>query len=327
MFWIAKINGLQGNFEESRSLFEEVAEIDPSGYYSERAADLLLGLAPFENTMPTNTSFDLLSEQAEAEAWMRRTFDLEENQELSGLGNLSIDERFIRGQEFWELGEFEMARSEFESLRMGILDDPVSNYQLANYLIDIGLYRSGIYAARQVLNVAGLSDAESLNAPIYFNRLRFGLYFDDLIISEAEDNLLDPLFVTSVIRQESLFEGFVTSSAGARGLMQIIPSTGQEISNLSGWPLNYTAKDLYRPNVSITLGANYLGRQRNNFDENLYAALAAYNAGPGWASYWSSFANDDLDLFLEIVHFPETANYIRSIYEIYSIYSDIYTDN
>src|SRR3972149_4283479 len=68
-------------------------------------------------------------------------------------------------------------------------------------------------------------------APRYFNLIRFGPYFGDLILPEAAAAGLDPLFLLSVVRQESLFQGAATSSASARGLMQVIPSTGAAITH------------------------------------------------------------------------------------------------
>ena len=65
-------------------------------------------------------------------------------------------------------------------------------------------------------------------APAYFSRVRYGLYYSDLIIPNAQAREFDPLFIYSVIRQESLFEGFVRSNAGAHGLMQVIAPTGQQ---------------------------------------------------------------------------------------------------
>ena len=60
-----------------------------------------------------------------------------------------------------------------------------------------------------------------------FNRIRFGTYYSDLIVPAGQTYGFHPLFVWSVVRQESLFEGFISSTAGARGLMQIIPATGR----------------------------------------------------------------------------------------------------
>jgi len=107
--------------------------------------------------------------------------------------------------------------------------------------------------------------------------------------------------------------------------MQIIPTTGAQITYQMAWPLNYTDRDLYRPDVSIAFGTHYLSENRNLLGGDLYAALAAYNGGPGNASEWQSLSNGDPDLFLESVRFEETRNYIRSIYEIYVIYRRLYT--
>ena len=179
-----------------------------------------------------------------------------------------------------------------------------------------------------MLTDAGLeSQSASLTAPAYFNHLRYGLYYHDLIINEEQKYGLDPLFMFSVIRQESLFEGFVRSTAGAHGLMQIIPDTGEQIARELNWPPIYDSGDLYRPIVSVRFGAYYLDKNRKLLGGNIYASLAAYNAGPGNAIVWNDLANDDPDLFLEVVRFQETRDYIRYIYEIFSTYRSLYSPN
>ena len=221
---------------------------------------------------------------------------------------------------------YEEARTEFESLRDDVSTNAENSFRLANHLYDIGLYRSAIFAAREVLSLAGLqSQSASLTAPAYFNHVRYGLYYHDLILAEEQRYNLDPLFMFSVIRQESLFEGFVRSSAGARGLMQVIPSTGAQIASELGWPLGYEEDNLYRPYVSIRFGSYYLNKNRNLLGGSVYGSLAAYNAGPGNALVWKDLAGDDPDLFLEIVRFEETRNYIRFIYEIYDTYRKLYS--
>ena len=168
--------------------------------------------------------------------------------------DLAADPRLIRGRELWNLGLYDEARLEFEDLRTSISADAALTYRLSNYLLELGLYRSAITAARQVLTLAGMQDQQSsMLAPPYFNHLRYGLYFRDLIIPAAESNDLDPLFLFSLVRQESLFEGFVSSTAGARGLMQIVPATGADISKQLGWPIDFDESDLYRPNCQHRL--------------------------------------------------------------------------
>jgi soluble lytic murein transglycosylase len=179
---------------------------------------------------------------------------------------------------------------------------------------------------RQVLTLAGQdSQSASLTAPPYFNHVRYGLYYRDQVIENARSYDLDPLFVFSVIRQESLFEGFVRSTAGAHGLMQVIPATGEQINGEIGWPQNYNTNDLYRPNVSIRFGTYYLDKNRDFFAGNFYAVLAAYNGGPGNAAIWNQLAENDPDLLVEVIRFQETRDYIRNIYEIFGTYRMIYS--
>jgi soluble lytic murein transglycosylase len=170
-----------------------------------------------------------------------------------------------------------------------------------------------------------MDDAATMNAPAYFNHIRFGTYYSDLVIPAGQEYGFHPLFLFSVIRQESLFEGFVRSTAGARGLMQIIPSTGAERADQEGWPPDYSNEDLYRPQVSIKLGTAYLGFLRSYFDGDIYATLAAYNAGPGNSTIWLEEAQGDPDLFLEIIRFSETQTYLKNISEIFAIYRRLYT--
>ncbi len=323
--WIGKTQQKLGNANETQLAWQQAQNADPDGYYSERARDLLSGQPPFAPPVNENFNIDFAAERKAADSWVRLTFNLPAETDLSGLGPLASDPRTIRGTELWNLGEYDDARLEFEDLRNAVSLDAVLTYRLANYLIDLGLYRSGIFAARQVLTLAGLNDhTSSMMAPPYFSHLRYGLYFNDLIIPAAQNNGFDPLFLFSVVRQESLFEGFVRSTAGARGLMQIIPSTGGNIANALGWPINYDPDQLYRPNVSVILGSYYLAANRRILNGDLYGALAAYNGGPGNALDWYQLGGGDSDLFLESIRFEETRQYIRNIYEIYIIYRRLY---
>ena len=322
--WMGKSRQALNDQAGARANWEQAAALDPTGYYSERARDILQGNAPFTPPQDYDLAFDLEAERAEAEAWMRTVFDLPEGIDLSGAGDLAGDPRFQRGDELWRLGLLTEARTEFEDLRTSIEEDPVATYRLAVHLHALGLYRSAILAARRVLTLAGMDDAETLKAPIFFNHLRFGPYYKDLVISASQVYDFHPLFLFSVMRQESLFEGFVSSSAGARGLMQIVPATGAEVAANAGWPEDYSAADLYRPLVSLNLGANYLNRQRAFLGGDIYAALAAYNGGPGNAAAWKDLVPPDPDLYLEVIRFEETRNYIRRIYENFNIYRELY---
>lgn len=325
-FWIGKTQQQLGDNAAAQQAWQQGQALDTTEYYSLRARDLLMGRALFETPSLVDLNPDLAKERKDAEAWVRITFNLPAETDLSGPGTLATDARFIRGTELWEMGMYDEARLEFESLRESVSTSPADSFRLGNYLLGIGLYRSAIFAMRQVLTLAGQdSQSASLTAPPYFNHIRYGLYYHDLIIEQSQAYGLDPIFMFSVIRQESLFEGFVKSTAGAHGLMQVVPDTGAQIASELNWPPAYTSDDLYRPIVSVRFGAYYLDKNRTLLDGNLFATLAAYNGGPGNAIAWNQLAGNDPDLLVEVIRFEETRNYLRAIYEIFGTYRTIYS--
>jgi len=325
--WIGKSNQALGDADKTAAAWQNALEADPGGYYSERARSLLLGTDLITACPVMDLAMDLPAEHLAADAWMRKTFSLGDEVDLDHLGPLSEDRRIIRGQEFWRLGLFEQARGEYEAVRIENELDPVNTYRLIQYFLDAGLYRSAIFASRQVLQLAGLDETATLNAPIYFNHVRYGVYYRDIVLQAAADEDIDPLVLFSLIRQESLFEGFVESSVGAKGLMQLMPETANQTVSQLGWPAVYVEKDIYRPLVNIRVGSNYLRQQLNASHNELFTALAAYNSGPGSAAAWRELSGDDPDLFLETVRFLETRQYIRSIVELDLIYRMFYCRN
>lgn len=324
-FWAGKTHQAEGDMNSAEQNWRSAADVDPTGYYSVRSLDHLSGTEPFEPIYELDFEIDWAREQGLAEEWLRRRFGIRAVGELSELDDiLASDSRLHRGEEFWRLGLFHEAKLEFESLRKAVSQNAERTYRLMHRLLGLGLYQPAIFASRQILDLAGMDDAGTLSAPDYFNYIRFGTYFDDLIFPAAKTYDMDVAFILSVVRQESLFEGFITSYADARGLMQVIPSTGREIATKLGWPPGYTDEDLYRPHVSVRFGIDYLAEQRDRYDGDLYAALAAYNAGHFNATPWKDLAPDDPDLFFEIIRIDQPQRYIRSIYEVFRIYQELY---
>ncbi|MDZ4158257.1 MAG: transglycosylase SLT domain-containing protein [Anaerolineaceae bacterium] len=322
--WIGKTHQAQNDPEGARQAWQDAQGRDPSGYYSERARELLAGEAPLSSAAGYDLNIDLAAERRLAELWLRNTFAIPSEVDLNNLGDLANDGRVVRGTVFWELGLYPLAANEFESLRLNIQQDPAANFRMLNYLLELGFYRPAIFMSRQILNLAQMDDAETFTAPKFFNHVRFGVYFKEIVLSNAATEKIHPLLVFSLIRQESMFDTTAVSVAGASGLMQIMPATGDEIVTQLGWPPAYRTTDLRRPMVNVRLGARYLARQRDYFGGDMYAALAAYNGGWGNAIDWKNAAGDDPDLFLEVVRFTETRRYLMNISEFMNIYRRLY---
>ncbi|WP_299028611.1 tetratricopeptide repeat protein [uncultured Thermanaerothrix sp.] len=322
--WIGKCHLANGNSEEARQAWQEAASLDPLEYYGIRARELLDNAPPFTGPLNYDLGYDLDLERPLAEAWLRERFNISPEEDLAGPGALTANPIFQRADLLWRLGYPIKARDLFEALRQSFENDPANLYRLMNYTLDLGAYRTAIFSARRLLDLAGLPPVQTLEAPAYFNHIRFGLYYKPIVMEAAARENLHPLLIFSLMRQESFFESFVQSSAGAYGLMQLMPATASDLVNRYGWPPNFQEQDLLNPTINIRLGARYLALQRDYFNGNWYAALAAYNAGPGNAKIWLDLAGGDPDLFLEIIRYPETQNYIRQVAEFLELYTRVY---
>lgn len=323
--WIGKVFQKLGKDQDSRNAFELAKNADPTDYYSIRASEIVDDVDMFGIGENYDLGYDLFSEQAEAESWLRSTFTISTDTDLKNLGNLANNARVKRILQFYQLGLYKEAINEAELLRGEYQGDVINSYRIMNLLLGENLYQPAIYICRDILNQAGLDDLTSLIAPIYFTHIRFGAYFRELIVPIANEYDIPPLLFYALIRQESMFNPIIISSAGAAGLAQIMPATGRENVSLLNWPSNYQDSDLKLGKINLTLSAYYLDRMRKYLGGNLQAALAAYNAGPGNAESWLALSNGDPDLFLEVLRAQETQNYLMQITEFLNIYKLVYT--
>jgi soluble lytic murein transglycosylase len=327
LFWLGKAYLRLGRNEEAKRSLAEATTASAQDYYALRAEALSRTIdgdasPPFVGANILLAT-DQSAEQEEAEAWLESWVNVpgEGGEPDDPDFDITRAPRFRRGQELLAVGLREEALNEFEALREELADDPLALYQLALACRSMGLYRSSIRCVQRLVH---LSPVESvLEGPAFLQRLAYPLYFGDLVIAEAQANAFDPLLLFAVVRQESLFEPYAASWAGARGLTQVVPSTGEWIAAHLGWP-EYHSDDLDKPYVNVKFGAWYLAHQIQDFD-NVFAALAAYNAGPGNAIRWLSAENgSDDDLFVEGITFSESRLYVKRVYEYYSAYSALY---
>ncbi|HEV2613768.1 MAG TPA: transglycosylase SLT domain-containing protein [Gammaproteobacteria bacterium] len=141
--------------------------------------------------------------------------------------------------------------------------------------------------------------------------LRFPLAYRDPIFSSALKNNLDPAWVFALVRQESLFMPEVKSSAGALGLMQLMPNTALLVANSIHMP--FTQSNLLNPQMNLDLGSVYLKQMLGGFKNNMILATAAYNAGPGNVKKWILKVGMPADIWIETIPFHETRDYVKNI--------------
>ena len=151
----------------------------------------------------------------------------------------------------------------------------------------------------------------------------YKLNYTESIARWADEYGLDRTLVASVIWTESRFNAKAESSAGAAGLMQIMPETGQWIAEKIDLG-DYSDDMRFDPDTSIHMGCWYLRYLSDRFSET-DTVLAAYNAGPNKVSEWledESYSDDGKTLY----HIPyeETANYVKRVNQANDIYNLFY---
>lgn len=136
--------------------------------------------------------------------------------------------------------------------------------------------------------------------------------YDDEVRAAVRITKLPPELVYAVIRQESLYRADAGSSAGALGLMQLLPSTARRAARR--WGLKEPDRnDLLEPSVNVPIGAAELRSLIDRFDDQVVLATAAYNAGPGAARRWLPASGMDRDVWVENIPYNETRAYVQRV--------------
>ncbi len=138
--------------------------------------------------------------------------------------------------------------------------------------------------------------------------LTLPLRHEDVIRQQADEKGVDAALIAAVIYSESKFQD-QTSSAGARGLMQITPEAAETIARNSE-ATSFELRDLGDPEINIRYGTFLLRELLDRYEGDEAAALAAYNAGPGNADEWGG-----AELTVEDIDFPETRAYVEEVLE------------
>ena len=323
-FWIAKIYRVRKDEYNMQKYLERAAEQSKTGYYSLRAAELSEGKDYLSPASGYDFNIDLESERQIAHQWMMLTFGLGP-ESLNDPSAYMSDPDYLRGCEYYALGDYRQAVIYFEMVREKLAENPGASYVFLDEMTDKKIYSTAAYTSRQILTAAGLyEDDRTLEVPNYFNHIRFGPWYSIFVESAAAEYNISPSILYALMKQESMFNPWVYSGAGAIGLMQIMPATGAEIAKTLHWPPNYTEDDLLRVQVAVNFSAAYLRRVNSYFDQSNAAMLAAYNGGSGNTQKWLNASANDPDLLYEVIRYQETRDYMHNIYQNAKIYDWLY---
>jgi soluble lytic murein transglycosylase len=144
-----------------------------------------------------------------------------------------------------------------------------------------------------------------------------------VIREQAADKHLDPALIAGVIYAETKFDPR-TSSAGALGLMQLLPTTANYIAHLSGG-VRFTTSDLATPRINVAYGSWYLRYLLDHYEGDEMLAVAAYNGGLANVDAWVAKAREEgRTLTVADIPFPETQAYVQRVLRAQQEYRSVY---
>jgi soluble lytic murein transglycosylase len=321
LFWLGKTLTAQGNSAEARAAWRAAAAADPHGFYGLRSADSLNGLsdplADVSHALPlvqAHAADDLSmplsqwigsrgGDPAGAQARLAADPGVGRAETLLSMG--------LRNPAIWELGAAESRLSDSIGA-LALLGAWEQQHGLYNTALLLG------YDLSTAANVSLVSGAPAVR------RLVYPLPNPSVLAQAAQQLHVDPLLFSGLMLQESLLDQSVESAAQARGLSQLIASTAYDAARALG-VYDFHTTDLYQPKTSITLGAFTFGERLDRYGQQIFPALAAYNASEFAVDGWLLSAGQaDIDTFAEAIPFTETYPYVQKIYENYEQYLELY---
>ncbi len=230
-----------------------------------------------------------------------------------------VEQEALERLGFLILNDLPEAKFELAHVSRGI-SGPNAMYALAWALFHSRAYNDSISTASSLRG--------RFTKPPRDARVRYLLYpvaYPDIVQAAASRYGVDPMLALAVMREESHFSEESISSADARGLMQIIPRTGEWLAGKVYGPASFDVSQLFRPTVNIELGAYYLRYLLDRFEGNVLFAIAAYNWGEGNFGRWmANSPPSELDVFIENIPADETRRYVKKVLKSYAVYRSLY---
>jgi soluble lytic murein transglycosylase len=292
----------------ARTFFDEVVREYPNQYYASQAREHIAAI-PDPATAPSVTQF------LKSVTFPQRVRTLSFQAASAASARIERARMLVSGGlEDWASGELRFgAQTEDQphvlAMELASLSSPTMPDQAIRYI------------KRYASNYLFLP-IES--APRQFWTLAFPLPYRADLDRFSKQNGLDPFLMAALIRQESQFDPTAVSRANARGLTQIMPATGKELSRRLKIKV-FTTASLFQPSVNLELGTFYLKTLTSQVNGHTEAALAAYDAGLTRARAWLTWGDfREPAEFIETVPFSETRDYVQTVLRNADVYRRLY---
>jgi soluble lytic murein transglycosylase len=301
-FWAGKYALQLDRKQDAKAAFANAIARSPESYYAWRSA-VFLGLPVGD--------FTTLRQ-------MTPKIELPSTRSIPLAGSETFKELFRLGQDrdAWNLFLAELGDRQMPSIN--------EQFTEGSMLIARGKPRKGILLIRDLRNRDSSQEKLQLQelrqTPEYWLTL-FPFPFQKYILDSSKQNQINSLLTVSLIRQESSFETKIDSTVGAAGLMQLMPDTASWIAE----QIKFEKYVLEQPEDNIKIGTAYLAYLHGIYKNNSLLTVASYNAGGQNVSKWvEKHSLKDPDILVENIPFPETKDYVESVFGNYWNYQRMY---
>jgi soluble lytic murein transglycosylase len=320
LYFLGRMADAANDAEASRVYYTQIVRDFPSHYYTALARERLASSAPAARAAVARASSEEPTNQADA---FLRTVAFPQTAHAPNFQPNAVAKKRIErarmltacGLDEWAEGELRYA-AQYEDQPQAI------SVELATQQTHRELYAQALrYVKRYSSDYLRIPmDA----APANFWKLAFPVPYRAEFERAARKHNLDLYLLTALARQESEFDPKAVSPSSARGLTQLLPTTGRELARRLQMK-SVTTASLFQPGVNVELGAYYLRSIADSFDGRWEEALAGYNAGPNRVKTWLTWAEfREPAEFVETIPYRETRNYVQIVLRNADLYRRIY---
>jgi soluble lytic murein transglycosylase len=302
-FWVGKWATKLGKQQEAKAAYEYAIAQYPYSYYAWRSAAILgLNVGNFNNLRQMNPEVAL------------------SGRPVPLAGSETFKELYLLGQ---DRDAWLQWQTEFHNKMQPTIAEQFTEglMRLAQGENKIGIDKVSKLEDRETPE--DKAQYQVLRQQIIYWQARYPFPYLNEVEKWSQHQKINPLLVTAVMRQESQFQPKAKSTAGATGLMQVLPSTAKWIAPQI--KMDSQKIDLENESENIMYGTWYLDHTHQEYQNNSLLAIASYNAGPGNVSKWlQTLPKGDPDEFVEAIPFDETKNYVRQVFGNYWNYLRLY---
>ena len=303
LYWQARASAQLGEADSSRTSFESIARAWPLSYYGWRSQVRLGRFDPSSQGPYDSIDLGVLQEGSPfSEAAAVRIALLTEAGLLEAARRellLEVSQGVLAGQRV-RVGRLWVAAGDYHRAQQWVIDSTPHSFA------------QGIRPGEEALV-----------------SLAWPAAYPQMVVSSAEGiEGVDPALVWAIMREESSFRPQVMSSAGAMGLLQLMPETARRQAVRSGIPPIEEDDELFLPPVNIGLGSAYLAYLAARFPDRPSAIIGSYNAGPNAVERWINAESEvEDDVWVEDIPYAQTRRYVKRVLRSLHVYQTLYPIN